>query len=74
MINVLVIDDSSLMRKVISDILNSDPEINVLDTAINGTDALREWVETNGNYDALVEIEGEGHKEFVEMRKEILLY
>ncbi|MRH42279.1 chemotaxis-specific protein-glutamate methyltransferase CheB [Aquibacillus halophilus] len=39
-IKVLVVDDSAFMRKVISDILNSSPEINVIGTAKNGEDAL----------------------------------
>ncbi len=39
-IKVLVVDDSSFMRKMISDILNSDPEIRVTDTAENGLTAL----------------------------------
>lgn len=39
-INVLVVDDSALMRKVISDILNSSDKINVIDTASNGQIAL----------------------------------
>lgn len=39
-INVLVVDDSALMRKVISDILSEDPEIKVLGTARNGLDAV----------------------------------
>jgi two-component system, chemotaxis family, protein-glutamate methylesterase/glutaminase len=41
MIKVLVVDDSFFMRKLISDILNSDPKIKVVDTAKNGTDALK---------------------------------
>lgn len=40
-IKVLVVDDSALMRKIISDILNGDPEIEVIDTARNGEDLLR---------------------------------
>lgn len=40
MIRVLVVDDSALMRKLISGILNSDKEIEVIDTAKNGQDAL----------------------------------
>lgn len=39
-INVLVVDDSALMRKVISDILSEDPEIKVVGTARNGLDAV----------------------------------
>jgi len=39
-IRVLVVDDSAFMRKVISDILNSDNEINVIDTARNGQEAI----------------------------------
>ena len=39
-IKVLVIDDSAFMRKVISDILNSDVGIEVIETSKNGSDAL----------------------------------
>ncbi len=39
-VNVLVVDDSAFMRRVISDILNSDPQINVMDTAKNGVEAI----------------------------------
>ncbi len=39
-INALVVDDSALIRKVLSDILNKDPEIEVIGTAFNGKDAL----------------------------------
>jgi two-component system chemotaxis response regulator CheB len=35
-IRILVIDDSALMRNVISKILNSDPELTVVATAMNG--------------------------------------
>jgi two-component system, chemotaxis family, protein-glutamate methylesterase/glutaminase len=40
-IKVLVVDDSALMRKVISDILNSSTEIEVVATAANGVEALK---------------------------------
>ncbi|AXI11142.1 chemotaxis response regulator protein-glutamate methylesterase [Oceanobacillus zhaokaii] len=39
-IRVIVIDDSAFMRKVISDILSSDPRIEVVSTARNGEDGL----------------------------------
>lgn len=39
-IHVLVVDDSFLMRKVISDIINSDPSLEVIGKAKDGKDAL----------------------------------
>lgn len=39
-IKVLVVDDSAFMRKVIADMLVSDPQIEVIGTARNGLDAL----------------------------------
>ncbi|MFC0558585.1 protein-glutamate methylesterase/protein-glutamine glutaminase [Halalkalibacter alkalisediminis] len=39
-IQVLVVDDSAFMRKVISDMLNKHPGIKVIATARNGQDAL----------------------------------
>ncbi len=40
MIKVLVVDDSPLVRKIASDILNSDPEIEVIATASNAEFAI----------------------------------
>lgn len=40
MLNVLVVDDSAFMRKLFKDSLEKDPQINVIDTARNGQDAL----------------------------------
>lgn len=40
-LKVLVVDDSAFMRKVISDILNQDHRITVIDTAKNGLDAIK---------------------------------
>jgi two-component system, chemotaxis family, protein-glutamate methylesterase/glutaminase len=42
-IKVLVVDDSAFMRKIITDILNSDENIQVLDTARNGFEALEKF-------------------------------
>lgn len=39
-IRALVVDDSAFMRKVITDILNADPEITVIAKARNGQDAV----------------------------------
>ncbi len=39
-IRVLIVDDSAFMRKVLSDILNSDPEIEVVGTARDGLEAI----------------------------------
>lgn len=39
-ISVLVVDDSSFFRRRVSEILNADPELKVIDTAENGLDAV----------------------------------
>lgn len=39
-IRVLIADDSAFMRQVISDLVKSDPELDVIATARNGADAL----------------------------------
>ncbi|HDS08659.1 MAG TPA: chemotaxis response regulator protein-glutamate methylesterase [Firmicutes bacterium] len=40
MIRVLVVDDSALMRRIISDIINDNPDLMVVDTAKNGKEAI----------------------------------
>lgn len=40
MIKVLIVDDSALIRKILTDILSSDSEISVVGTAKNGQEAL----------------------------------
>ena len=40
-IKVLVVDDSSLVRRIITDILESDPQIKVIGTADNGEAAVK---------------------------------
>ena len=39
MYNILVVDDSALMRKVICDIINSDSDFHVVDVSADGEDA-----------------------------------
>lgn len=39
-IKVLVVDDSAFMRKALSDMISSDPELKVIDTARDGIDAI----------------------------------
>lgn len=40
-IKVLVVDDSLFMRRLVSDMLNCDPEIEVIDTARDGNEAMK---------------------------------
>jgi two-component system chemotaxis response regulator CheB len=66
-IKVLVVDDSGLMRLILSDILNSEPGITVVDTAENGRIAVRKATLLNpdvilldmnmGRYDGLYAVE-----------------
>jgi len=37
---VLVVDDSSFFRRRVTDILNKDPNLDVIDTAVNGQEAV----------------------------------
>lgn len=39
-IKVLVVDDSALMRRIVSDMINAEEEMEVIDTAKNGEDLL----------------------------------
>lgn len=41
---VLVVDDSSFFRRRVTDILNKDPNLTVIDVAINGIDAVEKAV------------------------------
>lgn len=40
-VRVLVVDDSALMRMIIKDIINSQPDMEVIDTARDGNDAIK---------------------------------
>ncbi|MDE5819636.1 MAG: chemotaxis-specific protein-glutamate methyltransferase CheB [Lachnospiraceae bacterium] len=50
--NILVVDDSALMRSVLCDIINSDERFRVTDRAIHGADALE--LLSRKQYDAVV--------------------
>ncbi|MBQ5473113.1 MAG: chemotaxis-specific protein-glutamate methyltransferase CheB, partial [Lachnospiraceae bacterium] len=52
--NIFVVDDSALMRSVISDIINSDVRFNVKGIAKNGRDAVEELKKNHKNYDAVL--------------------
>ena len=56
-VKVLVIDDSTLMRRILSDVVNSNPQFEVDRTAINGREGLQILVENPTYYDiALMDI------------------
>lgn len=52
--NILVVDDSALMRRVISDIINSDSRFKVKDFATNGLEALDLIIKNRFLYDAVI--------------------
>lgn len=50
--NIMVVDDSALMRKVMCDIINSDSSFEVVDTSRDGLEAYEKIVENK--YDAIL--------------------
>lgn len=52
--NILIVDDSALMRRVESDIIKSDERFQVLDTATNGLEAFDLVTRNSSRYDAVV--------------------
>ncbi|MGN0506762.1 MAG: chemotaxis-specific protein-glutamate methyltransferase CheB [Lachnospiraceae bacterium] len=52
--NILIVDDSALMRRVESDIINSDERFQVLDVATNGLEAFDYVTRDIKKYDAVV--------------------
>lgn len=52
--NILIIDDSALMRRVISDIINSDERYQVIETATNGLDGLNILLNRAKDFDAVL--------------------
>ncbi|MFV0342282.1 MAG: chemotaxis-specific protein-glutamate methyltransferase CheB [Anaerocolumna sp.] len=51
---VLVVDDSALMRRVLSDIINSDPRFQVSKVATNGLEALNYLTQERISFDAVI--------------------
>lgn len=52
--NILVVDDSALMRRLISDIINSDNRFIVKDLATNGIEGLDYIIKNHAKYDAVI--------------------
>ena len=52
--NILVIDDSALMRRVISDIIEADHRFRVIGAAINGLAGISMLQENAGKVDAVI--------------------
>ena len=52
--NILIVDDSALMRRVESDIIKSDERFDVLDMATNGLEAFDLVTRNTKKYDAVV--------------------
>jgi len=52
--NILIIDDSALMRRVLSDIINSDERFLVTDFAINGLEGLEFMQKDSSRFDAII--------------------
>ncbi len=52
--NILIVDDSALMRRVESDIIKSDERFDVTDTATNGLEAFDLITRNSKKYDAVV--------------------
>ncbi len=52
--NILIVDDSALMRRLISDIIKSDNRFDVEDLATNGLEALDLIVKNRLRYDAVI--------------------
>ncbi|SHO49840.1 chemotaxis-specific protein-glutamate methyltransferase CheB [Anaerocolumna xylanovorans] len=51
---VLIVDDSALMRRVLSDIINSDPRFQVSKVAVNGLEAFLLLTQQEETYDAII--------------------
>jgi two-component system chemotaxis response regulator CheB len=71
-IRVLIVDDSALMRKLISNTVKKDPEIEVADTAINGLFALKKIKQLEVDIILLdIEMPDMNGLEFLKMRRDL---
>lgn len=52
--NILIIDDSALMRRVISDIINADERFQVTEVAVNGLEGLNVLLNREKDFDAVL--------------------
>lgn len=52
--NILLIDDSALMRRVLTDIINADDRFQVIELAVNGFDGLNILIDRGKNFDAVL--------------------
>ena len=52
--NILLVDDSALIRRVLSDIIKSDKRFQVKDIARDGLEGLNLLLTNKGNYDAVI--------------------
>ena len=52
--NILIVDDSALMRRVISDIINSDGRFEIVDYAVDGLAAMELLTKNSTLYDAVL--------------------
>lgn len=52
--NILIVDDSALMRRVLSDTVASDPRYTVKDIAVNGEEGLKLLLNNPDLYDAVL--------------------
>lgn len=52
--NILVVDDSALMRKMISDIIDTDERFVIADTASNGLEAFDKVTQSAEKYDVII--------------------
>lgn len=73
-IKVLVVDDSSIMRKLIAKIVSDDPKLEVVDTAMNGLFALKKIKKFSPDIVLLdLEMPGMNGLDFLKMRKELVI-